>query len=67
MSTLETRYRSVLRLLPLPYRQVWEEEMVATFVESMMPDDPNDADFVAEFGRPAWSEVASVAALAVRL
>ena len=35
MSTLETRYRSVLRLLPLPYRQAWEEEMVATFVSGL--------------------------------
>jgi hypothetical protein len=67
MSTLETRYRSVLRLLPVSYRQAWEEDMVATFVESMTPDNRDDVDFVAEFGRPAWSEVASVVALAVRL
>ncbi|OLB79718.1 MAG: hypothetical protein AUI14_09415 [Actinobacteria bacterium 13_2_20CM_2_71_6] len=67
MSPLEQRYRFVLRALPAPYRAVWEEEMVTTFLESMRRDDPEEADFVAEYGRPSWSEVASVATLAVRL
>lgn len=68
MSTrLETRYRWVLRLLPAAYRQVWEEEMVAAFLESMERDDPEENEYLADYGRPSWSEVASVLALAVRL
>jgi hypothetical protein len=67
VSRLEERYRSVLRLLPRSYRALWEEEMVAAFLDSMASDDPEEADFVAEFGRPSWSEVASVALLALRL
>ena len=41
--------------------------MVATFLESMDSDDAEAAEYLADFGRPSWSEVASVAALAVRL
>ncbi|GGP94703.1 hypothetical protein [Streptosporangium pseudovulgare] len=58
---LEERYRRVLRLLPAPYRAEREEEMVDAFLEGSGgltdADDP----------RPRWSEVASVAALAVRV
>jgi hypothetical protein len=64
---LERRYRRVLRLLPTQYRREWEEDMVAAFLASMHTDDPDRADYLAEFGRPTWSEVASVATLAVRL
>jgi F0F1-type ATP synthase assembly protein I len=67
MSVLEDRYRSVLRMLPASYREVWEEEMVSTFLESMDTDDVDEAEFRADFGRPGFSEVASVAALAARL
>jgi uncharacterized integral membrane protein len=67
MSVLEERYRSVLRLLPVAYREVWEEDMVATFLAGATPDDPVEAADVADLGRPGWAEVASVAALAVRL
>lgn len=67
MSVLEDRYRSMLRLLPASYRLVWEEEMVATFLESVAVDDPEEAEYLADFGRPSWSEVASVVMLAVRL
>jgi hypothetical protein len=67
VSRLEERYRFVLRALPASYREMWQEEMVATFLEGAQPDDPEDADYVAEFGRPSWPEVASVLALAVRL
>jgi hypothetical protein len=67
MSTLERRYRRVLRLLPGPYRRAWEDDMVATFLATELPDNAEDAEFAAEFGRPSWSEVASVVALAVRL
>ena len=41
--------------------------MVATFLESMDTDDAEAAEYLADYGRPSWSEVASVAALAVRL
>jgi hypothetical protein len=70
-SPLEVRYRRVLRLLPPAYRAVWADEMIATFLDGMQAgggaDDPDWPEFVAEHGRPSWSEVASVAALAVRL
>ncbi|MET7334098.1 hypothetical protein [Nonomuraea sp. NPDC005650] len=61
MSLLEQRYRSVLRLLPAFYRAEREEEMVAAFME-MYGDVPDDVN-----PRPSWGEVASVAALSVRL
>jgi hypothetical protein len=68
VNRLEQRYRVVLRtLLPASYRKLWEEDMVATFLESMASDDAEAAEYLADYGRPSWSEVASVAALAVRL
>jgi len=67
VTRLEERYRRVLRLLPASYRQVWEEDMVCAFLESVHTDDPETAEFVADFGRPSWPEVASIVALAVRL
>lgn len=68
MTRLEERYRSLLRLLPAWYRQAWGDDMVAAFLESMdRDDDPEAASFVAEYGRPPLSEVASVVALAIRL
>ncbi|MFD0747083.1 hypothetical protein ACFQ1L_38695 [Phytohabitans flavus] len=67
MSRLEERYRTVLRLLPAGYRARWENEMVAVLLESMERDDPEEAEFVRDYGRPSWSEVGSVAALALRL
>jgi hypothetical protein len=68
VNRLEQRYRVVLRtLLPASYRKLWEEDMVATFLESMASDDAEAAEYLADYGRPSWSEVASVAVLAVRL
>jgi hypothetical protein len=68
MSRLEQRYRLVLRvLLPAAYRKAWEEDMVATFLDSVDSDDAEAAEYVADYGRPSWSEVASVARLAARL
>lgn len=64
---LEWRYRRLLRVLPGFYRRAWEEDMVATFLAGALPDDPEDAEYTAEYGRPDWSEVASIVALAVRL
>src|SRR5687767_11091284 len=66
-SVLETRYRTLLRILPADYRAAWEEEMVATFLSGMATDDEEEAEYLAEFGRPSLSEVASVVGLAVRL
>jgi hypothetical protein len=67
MTELERRYRSLLRVLPRPYRETWADDMVATFLQSMATDDVDGAEFVAEFGKPNWAEVVSVMALAIRL
>ena len=67
MTRLEERYRRVLRLLPVSYRVIWEDDMVATFLASTHTDDRDEADYLADFGRPSWAEVASIAALAIRL
>ena len=64
---LEQRYRRVLRLLPGYYRERWEEDMVAAFLDSWLTGDPDDDDAILEFCKPAWPEVASVAGLAARL
>ncbi|MGX1853619.1 hypothetical protein [Streptomyces sp. NPDC055299] len=58
-TVLEQRYRTVLRLLPSYYRAEREEEMVEAYLHGV---DEQDRDEL----RPAWGEVASVAALAVR-
>ena len=65
--TLEDRYRRVLRLLPGYYRHQWEEDMVAAYLDSRITGDEDEDEYVYEFGRPEWPEVASVAGLAVRL
>ncbi|MEV7228000.1 hypothetical protein AB0M79_13405 [Polymorphospora sp. NPDC051019] len=65
-SLLEERYRRMLRLLPASYRREWEEDMVATFMEGAYASDPDDPEGV-ELGRPGRAEIASVAALALRL
>jgi hypothetical protein len=67
MTLLERRYRRLLRILPASYRQVWAEEMVAAFLDSMHTGDPDRDEYLAEYGRPSWSEAASVAVLALRL
>ena len=64
---LEQRYRRVLRLLPGYYRQRWEQDMVAAFLDSWLTGDPEEDDAILEFCKPTWPEVASVAGLAVRL
>jgi hypothetical protein len=64
---LEDRYRRVLRLLPGYYRATWEDDMVAAYLDSRMTGDEDEDEYILEFGRPAWPEVASVAALAARL
>jgi len=64
---LEDRYRRVLRLLPGYYRDRWEEDMVAALLDSRMTGDEDEDYYVLVYGRPGWPEVASVAALAIRL
>ena len=64
---LEQRYRRVLRLLPGYYREAWEQDMVAAFLDTWMTGDPDEDSVTMEFDRPGWREVVSVAALAARL
>lgn len=64
---LEQRYRRVLRLLPGYYRYIWEQDMVAAFLESSLTGDPDEDEWILEFSKPPWREVTSVAGLAVRL
>ncbi len=64
---LEQRYRRVLRVLPGWYRQQWEQDMVAAFLDSWVSGDPEDDAWALEFCKPTWGDVASVAGLAARL
>ena len=64
---LEQRYRRVLRLLPGYYRDRWEEEMAAAYLDSWLTGDPEVDECVLEYAWRDWPEVASVAGLAVRL
>jgi hypothetical protein len=66
-SDLELRYRRALRLLPGYYRQQWQEDMVAAFLESSLTGDSEEDELILEYGKPTLPELASVAALAVRL
>jgi hypothetical protein len=56
---LETRYRTVLRLLPAYYRRAREEEMVEVYLWDVDQETQDQS-------RPTPGEVASVAALALR-
>ncbi len=64
---LERRYRQVLQLLPGWYREQWEEDMVADFQDSWLTGDPEADEYISTVAGPTWTEVASVAVLAVRL
>jgi hypothetical protein len=64
---LERRYRRVLRLLPAYYRQQWEEDMVAAFLDGWLTGDPETDEYIMTAAGPSWAEVASVAGLAARL
>jgi hypothetical protein len=66
-SDLERRYRRVLRLLPGWYREQWEEDMVAAFLDSWLTGDPAADEYITWAAGPSFAEVASVAGLAVRL
>jgi hypothetical protein len=58
MTTLEYRYRRVLRLLPAAYRETWEADMVSAFMDSV--------EGTARRG-PSVGERLSVVRLAARL
>jgi hypothetical protein len=64
---LERRYRRVLRLLPGWYRQRWEQDMVAAFLDSWLTGDPEADEYISKVAGPGWAETASVASLAARL
>ena len=64
---LEQRYRRVLRLLPGYYRDKWEQDMVAAFLDSWMTGDPDENSVTMEYDRPSRQEIASVVGLAARL
>ena len=49
---LEQRYRRVLRLLPGWYRDKWEEDMVATFLDSWLTGDPEDDEWLISSASP---------------
>jgi len=64
---LEQRYRRLLRLLPGWYRDRWEQDMVAAFLDSWLTGDPEADEYITKAARPGWPETASVAGLAARL
>jgi hypothetical protein len=66
-SDLEQRYRRVLRLLPGWYRERWEQDMVAAFLDGWLTGDPEADEYISKAAGPSWAEVASVAGLAARL
>ncbi len=66
-SDLERRYRRVLRLLPGWYRERWEDDMAAAFLDSWLTGDPAADEYISKMAGPSSAEVASVAGLAVRL
>ena len=66
-SDLERRYRRVLRLLPGWYRQQWEQDMVAAFLDGWLSGDPEADEYIGRVAWPGWAETVSVAGLAVRL
>jgi len=64
---LEQRYRRVLRLLPRYYRDQWEEDMVAAFLDGWLTGDPDEDSVTMEYDRPTRGEIVSVIGLAARL
>jgi hypothetical protein len=66
-SDLERRYRRVLRLLPGWYREQWEQDMVAAFLDGWLTGDPDADEYISRAAGPSAAEVVSVVGLAVRL
>src|ERR1700722_16417492 len=60
---LEQRYRRVLRLLPGYYRDKWEEDMVAAFLDGWLTGDPDEDSVTMEYDRPTRGEIVSVIVL----
>jgi hypothetical protein len=52
---------------PAHYRDNWEQDMVAALLERSPTDDPEEEEYIIEFGEPKWPVVAGVAGLAARL
>ncbi|MET3805506.1 MFS family permease [Nakamurella sp. UYEF19] len=69
MISLERRYRVLLRLLPPSYRQAWEPDMVATFLETETARLPDEQAELEMYGRsfPSMAEIVSVVGLAAGL
>jgi hypothetical protein len=66
-SDLERRYRRVLRVLPGWYRERWEQDMIAAFLDGWLTGDRATDEYIRKAAWPSVAEVASVAGLAVRL
>jgi len=66
-SNLERRYRRVLRLLPGWYREQWEQDMIAAFLDSWLTGDQEADEYISKAAGPSLAEIASVASLAARL
>jgi hypothetical protein len=64
---LERRYRRALRLLPGWYRERWEEDMVAAFLDTWLTGNPEADEYITKTAGPSLAETASVARLAARL
>jgi hypothetical protein len=64
---LERRYRRALRLLPRWYRERWEEDMVAAFLDGWLTGNPEADEYITKTAGPSLAETASVAGLAARL
>jgi hypothetical protein len=64
---LERRYRRALRLLPGWYRERWEEDMVAAFLDTWLTGNPEADEYITRTAGPGLAETASVAGLAARL
>ena len=52
MSGLERRYRRVLRLLPGWYREQWEQDMVAAFLDGWLTGDPAADAYIGRAAGP---------------
>jgi DNA-binding PadR family transcriptional regulator len=64
---LERRYRRVLRPLPGWYRQQWERDIVAAFLESWLTGGPAADQYASQAAGPGRAETACVAGLAARV
>lgn len=66
ISVLEQRYRRLLLLLPRHYRELREDEIVATFLAAQRARDRENFDIALRYGAPSWQEKRSIMVLAMR-